>query len=117
MPLFYTIKRISRTWKLFVALLIGVVLASTFFAGMDVKANSTAKQALEQQLNNVIIDVEFNSRVNYTNYVQAQKDVLGIEGVKDVELLSRSFSTMLSSSDNYTNQMGSQVLYLPNNSR
>lgn len=117
MPLLYPIKRISRTWKLFLALLIGVVLASTFFAGMDVKANLTAKQALEQQLNSVLVDVEFNSRVNFTNNADAQQDMLGIEGVKDVELLSRSYSQMYSSSDNYTTPIYSQILYLPNNSR
>src|SRR3972149_2093796 len=102
MPLFYTIKRISRTWKLFVALLIGVILASTFFAGIFMKANFTAEQALEQQIKDVLIDMEFNNRVNLTNHAQTQQDILSIEGVKDVELISRSSATMLSSSDNYT---------------
>ncbi len=32
MPLLYPFKRVMRNWKLFVALLIGIVLASTFFA-------------------------------------------------------------------------------------
>src|SRR4030042_2560719 len=117
MPILYTIKRISRTWKLFLALMIGVILASTFFAGIYVKANLTARQALEQQLDDVIIDMEFNSRVNFTNLNQSQQDVLSVEGVKDVELLSRSFSTFFSSSDNFTTPMGSQVIYLPNSSR
>ena len=117
MPLFYTIKRISRTWKLFVALLIGVILASSFFAGIYVKANLTAEQALEQQIKDVLIDMEFNNRVNLTNHAQTQQDILSIEGVKDVELLSRSFASMFSSSDNSTAPLNSQIIYLPNSSR
>ena len=42
--------------------------------------------------------------------------MLSVEGVKDVELIARSFSTMFASSDNFTNPMGSQVIYLPNSS-
>ena len=96
MPLLYPIKRVFRSWKLFLALLIGIILASTFFAAIDVKANLTAKQALEQQLNNVLIDVEVNARLNFTNFAQAQQDILNIEGVKDVEVIARLGSTMLS---------------------
>jgi ABC-type lipoprotein release transport system permease subunit len=117
MPLLYPVKRVFRSWKLFLALLIGVILAATFFAGIDVKANLTAKQALEQQLDNVLVDMEVNTRLNSTNFVQAQQDVLNIDGVKDVEVIARLGATMLSSSDNYTNQMYSQVIYLPNSSR
>jgi hypothetical protein len=91
MPLLYSIKRIFRSWKLFIALLIGIILASTFFAAIDVKANLTAKQALEQQLNSVLVDMEFNPRLNFTNLVQAKQDVLGIDGVEDVEMIGRSF--------------------------
>jgi hypothetical protein len=117
MPLLYPIKRVFRSWKLFIALLIGVILASTFFAGIDVKANLTAKQALEQQLNNVLVDMEVNTRLNSTNFVQAQQDVLSIEGVEDVEIIARLGAPMLSSSDNYTDHMYSQIIYLPNSSR
>jgi ABC-type lipoprotein release transport system permease subunit len=117
MPLLYPIKRVLRSWKLFLALLIGIILASTFFAAIDVKANLTAKQALEQQLNSVLVDMEFNPRLNFTNLDQAKQDVLSIDGVKDVEMIGRSFSAIVSSSDNYTNQMFPQITYLLNSSR
>lgn len=117
MPLLYPIKRIFRSWKLFISLLIGIILASTFFAAIDVKANLTAKQALEQQLKSVLVDMEFNPRLNFTNLLQAKQDVLGIDGVKDVEMIGRSFSAIVSSSDNYTNQIFPQIIYLPNSSR
>jgi len=99
------------------ALLIGIILASTFFAAIDVKANLTAKQALEQQLNSVLVDIEVNSRLNFTNFAQAQQDILGIEGVENVEVITRLYSTMLSSSDNYTDPIFSEVVYLPKSSR
>jgi ABC-type lipoprotein release transport system permease subunit len=117
MPLLYPIKRVFRSWKLFIALLIGVILASTFFAGIVVKANLTAKQSLEQQLNDVLVDVQVNTRLNFTNFAQAQQDILDIEGVEGLEVISSLYATMLSSSDNYTDPLFSQIIYLPTSLR
>jgi len=116
MPFLYPIKRIFRSWKLFVALLIGIILASTFFAAIEVKANLTAHQALEKQLNDVLVDLQANTRLNLTNFVQAQQDILNIEGVERVEVISNMYATMKSSSDNYTDPLFSQIIYLPNSS-
>ena len=116
MPLLYPIKRIFRSWKLFIALLIGIVLASTFFAAIEVKANLTAHQALEKQLNDVLVDLEASTRLNFTNFVQAQQDILNIEGVESVEVISIMYATMMTSSDNYTDPLFSQIIYLPNSS-
>jgi ABC-type lipoprotein release transport system permease subunit len=116
MPLLYPIKRIFRSWKLFIALLIGIVLASTFFAAIEVKANLTAHQALEKQLNDVLVDLEASTRLNFTNFVQAQQDILNIEGVESVEVISSMYATMKSSSDNYTDPLFSQIMFLPNSS-
>jgi hypothetical protein len=60
MPLAYAFKHVYRSWKLFLALLIGITLACTFFAGIDIKANTTAKQALDQQLSTIAIDMKAN---------------------------------------------------------
>jgi len=60
MPLAYAFKHVFRSWKLFLALLIGITLACAFFAGIDIKANTTAKQALDQQLSNVPVDMKAN---------------------------------------------------------
>jgi hypothetical protein len=46
---------------LFLALLLGVVLASTFFAGINVVADTAAKQALDQQLSYVPVDIVVES--------------------------------------------------------
>src|SRR3990170_6766046 len=117
MPLLYPIKRIFRTWKLFLALLIGVSLASAFFAGIDVKANLTAKQALDQQLNGINVDMEFSAQLNSSNLAAAQPDISNIEGVTDVELISRSFQPTLLSSNNYSITEYVQITGVSNSSR
>jgi len=56
LPLSYVFKRLVRSWQLYIALLLGVILASTFFAGINVGADTTAKQALDQALNKIPVD-------------------------------------------------------------
>ena len=59
MSLVYPVKRVFRNWKLFTALLIGIALAATFFACIDVKANIAGEQSLNQQLKSSTPDMEF----------------------------------------------------------
>jgi len=91
LSLSYTFKRLIRSWGLFIALFLGIVLASTFFAGINVGADTAAKQALDQLLSQVPVDLYVNaysalSSRNVTNIVQ---DLSTVEGVKDVEAVSR----------------------------
>ncbi len=60
MPIKYAIKHVFRSWHLFIALLIGIVLATAFFAGIDTKANMTTQQVLDQQLSTVYKDMEIS---------------------------------------------------------
>ncbi len=53
----YAIKRISRSWKLFAALALGMTLAATFFGGLNVAADTVGKQALGAQLVNTPVDI------------------------------------------------------------
>jgi ABC-type lipoprotein release transport system permease subunit len=93
MPLLYTFKHFFRSWKLFLALLLGIVLASTFFAGIDIKTNVTAMQALDQQLKNVYVDMEaYLYGLNSTQMLAARDNVLNLAGVADAEIISRSYS-------------------------
>lgn len=92
MPLLYPVRRILRSWKLFLALLVGVALASAFFAGIDVKASSTARQALDQQLENIIVDLEFTAQLNSSNLTRAIPDISNVDGVTDVETLGRTWA-------------------------
>ena len=118
MPLLYTIKHVSRSWKLFLALLIGIMLASTFFAGIDLKANATAKQAFDQQLSTVYVDMEINPiQLNSTNLVKAQETIANIEGVNATEIVTRSWETVNSSGVNEMGNNYAQVTGITDNSR
>jgi ABC-type antimicrobial peptide transport system permease subunit len=93
MPLAYAFKHVYRSWKLFLALLIGITLACAFFAGIDIKANATAKQALGQQLSTIAVDMKANiDTVNTTKMQQARNRILNIEGVKDAEIISSAWT-------------------------
>jgi ABC-type antimicrobial peptide transport system permease subunit len=93
MPIFYAVKHVFRSWKLFLALLIGITLASAFFAGIDIKANATAKQAMEQQLRYVYVDMQTNIQnlSNLTKLLVAREKVLDVSGVVDAEIISRIY--------------------------
>ena len=89
MPLAYAFKHVFRSWKLFLALLIGITLASTFFAGTDIKANVTAEQALDQKLDEISVDITARiSTLNTTQILQAKEEISGIEGVVETEVIS-----------------------------
>jgi ABC-type lipoprotein release transport system permease subunit len=118
MPLLYPIKRIFRNWKLFIALLIGIILASTFFASINIKANLAAEQALDQQLSSIITDMEFSTNLNITNLAFARENISSIDGVKKVDVVSRFYSLPVAlSSNNYTTIEYTSMASMPNSSR
>jgi hypothetical protein len=117
MPLLYPIKRVLRSWKLFVALLIGIILASTFFASINIKANLAARQALDRQLSSVLTDMEFNANLNITNYAFARDNISSIDGVKKVDAVARFSLPVALSSDNYSTTEYTQMASMPNSSR
>ena len=102
MPLMYPVKRVFRNWKLFTALLIGIALAATFFACIDVKANLAAKQSLNQQLKNVNPDIEFSANLNLTEVSQAQGNISSIQGVSSVDVVYMFTEPAEDRSSNYT---------------
>jgi ABC-type antimicrobial peptide transport system permease subunit len=98
LSLFYTLKRLVRSWQLFTALLLGIVLASTFFAGINVGADTAAKQALDQELSKVLVDVVVSPSYDYVtgrsgllsseNVTKAMDAISDIDGVDEVEVIS-----------------------------
>ncbi|MBD3405154.1 MAG: FtsX-like permease family protein [Candidatus Lokiarchaeota archaeon] len=56
----YAIKRVSRSYRLFIALTLGVLLATTFFASTNVAADILARDALDSTLDGVIYDIVVN---------------------------------------------------------
>ncbi|MGD6934084.1 MAG: FtsX-like permease family protein [Candidatus Bathyarchaeia archaeon] len=120
MPLLYPFKRVTRNWKLFVALLIGIILASTFFAAVDIKANIVAKEALDQRLNLLVTDLEYrsyNSRFNLTNLDNVISNITSINGVEDVAFVFRSNQPFKMSSDDFNSSWYGPVVAFPNSSR
>ncbi len=117
MPLLYPIKHVFRNWKLFAALLIGVTLASTFCAAIGVKANIASDESLNKQLDSVLTDIEVQTSLNATNLPLAYEDIVGIDGIKNVDMLARYSLPLSYPSNNYTNYLYSQMASFPNTSR
>lgn len=117
MPLLYPIKHVYRNWKLFTALLIGITLATTFFAAIGVKANVAAEQAIDNQLSSIRTDMEFTAPLNQTNLPLACENITSVEGVEKVDMVARLNSEPVrSSGDNYTSVWFPQVYSFPNTS-
>ncbi len=113
MPFMYPFKRVTRNWTLFVALLIGIILASTFFAAINIKANLAAKDALNQQLSQTTSDFMFTTTLNSTNLAWAMNNISNIEGVKSVAVVSRLYQSANVSSDNYTTSWWVPIVVFP----
>ncbi|NIV44445.1 FtsX-like permease family protein, partial [Candidatus Bathyarchaeota archaeon] len=97
MSLSYAFKRVGRSWQFFAALLLGTVLASTFFAGINIGADTVAKQALDQQLSRVAVDIVVRAGWERKRVWSAENATevaylissSGIEGVTETEVVSR----------------------------
>jgi ABC-type antimicrobial peptide transport system permease subunit len=121
MPLAYAFKHMFRSWKLFLALLIGITLASTFFAGTDIKANETAKQALDQQLSSIPVDMTAiieGTNLNLSQLTAATEKILDIEGVADAEIISSARGEiMLVDENDSVKQYSVKTIGIANDSR
>jgi ABC-type antimicrobial peptide transport system permease subunit len=92
MPILYALKHFMRSWKLFLALFVGILLASAFFAGIDIKANVTARKALDQELSQIYADYELSQPdLNSTKLAAIRDKALEINGVLGAEIISRSY--------------------------
>ncbi|MGA3191660.1 MAG: ABC transporter permease [Candidatus Bathyarchaeia archaeon] len=111
MSLSYTFKRLVRSWRLFIALLLGIVLASTFFAGINVGADTAAWQALDQQLSKVPVDVSVdhgyygpsgNTVLSSKNVSDAVKSISSVQGITHVEAISTNAGLNYVEGPNFT---------------
>ena len=119
MSLSYAPKHLVRSWHLFIALLLGIVLASAFFAGIDIKANVTAEQALDQQLTSVFKDMEITSfPFNLTQLDTIKGELSTTENVQSFEVMSRmQGSATVYSEANQSKELYPAVVGLAENSR
>jgi ABC-type antimicrobial peptide transport system permease subunit len=105
-------KRLIRSWQLYIALLLGVVLASTFFAGINVGADTAAKQALDQALSQTQVDMtvstaSFRSKTAYgvissKNVTDILQRINGVDDVANSEAQSSILDFSLIVSHNFT---------------
>jgi hypothetical protein len=90
----YALKRVTRSLGIFAALLLGVVLASTFFTGINIGADTTAKAALNQQLSRVLVGItasgQYGSPLASTNWTTAAEKVTLVNSVVDTEIITRA---------------------------
>ncbi|HZD13409.1 MAG TPA: ABC transporter permease, partial [Candidatus Binatus sp.] len=85
----YALKRITRSWKLFAALLLGMTLATTFFGGINVAADTLGKQFVDQQLATSPIDFTLTPTYPYSpsgSTIETLKSKVALlDGVSHVE--------------------------------
>jgi len=79
MSLMYPIRHVFRNWKLFTALLIGITLAATFFAGIWVKSDIASDQSFNKHLGSLKADMTFQNQFNYTNVPLVVQDILNVK--------------------------------------
>ncbi|MFW9943909.1 MAG: FtsX-like permease family protein [Candidatus Sifarchaeia archaeon] len=73
----YALKRVVRGYRLFLALTVGVLVATTFFAGMVVSADVTSREALL----NALQDVDYDLRVQANNVTWSNSDMAELEAL------------------------------------
>ena len=119
MPISYAVKHVFRSWKLFLALLIGVTLASAFFAGIDIKASATTKQALDQQLENIYVDMQASlSNLNVTQMLAVRNKILEIDNVLDAEVICWfSWMPITIFGENSTDKDNARIVAIANHSQ
>ncbi len=91
----YAFKRVIRSWRLFIALLLGVILASSFFAGINISVDSIGVRSLNQQLSQIYVDMVVSSqfsKISSDNVTRIVNLLSGVEEVKSVEVISRTSS-------------------------
>ena len=95
----YAIKRIIRSWKLYASLILGMMLAATFFGGINVGADTIGKQALDAELANTPVDISLNPvsggisvpRTSFDNVAQKVEGVSGVVSAEPVGSVTEQF--------------------------
>src|SRR5207249_8211333 len=95
----YALKRIIRSWKLYASLILGMMLAATFFGGINVGADTIGKQALDAQLADTPVDISLNPvsggisapRTSFDNVAQRVQGVSGVVSAETVGSVTEQF--------------------------
>ena len=83
--------------EIFIALLLGVILASSFFAGINISINSIGSKSLSQQLTQVYADVVvgLGKDTSSEDVARLREAIFTVEGVTDMSIISRAYSTSM----------------------
>jgi len=103
--LLYSFKRVLRGWRLFLALTLGMLIASTFFTGINVGADTVARQSLEQTLQQQPVDAVVstrNTKITAQNATDIRDLTFTVVDVTGAELISRTSGGVVLSGDNTT---------------
>ena len=111
---------------MFIALLLGIVLASTFFAGINVGADTAARQALDQTLSKIAVDISVdpsyygyspsgNTLLSSRNVSDAINAISSVQGITHVEAISSFMDFNLIVNRNFT--MPVRIVGIDENSR
>jgi ABC-type antimicrobial peptide transport system permease subunit len=92
LPISYVAKHLIRSWQLYIALLLGVVLAATFFAGVNIGADTVAEQALNQALDRIPADfiIRTYATMSTQNITTLINKITTIENIAVTEAISRT---------------------------
>jgi ABC-type lipoprotein release transport system permease subunit len=92
----YAFKRVVRSYHLFIALTVGVLLATSFFAATNVAADLLSKDALNGTVSDILYDFDVsssNSNWTLTQLNQLQDQLAVLDGVVgDTHLSKLSFN-------------------------
>src|SRR5437870_9310063 len=96
----YAFKRIIRSWKLYASLILGMMLAATFFGGINVGADTIGKQALDAQLANTPVDISLTPfsggmsipRSSFDSVSLKVKQVNGVVAAESVGTVNEQFN-------------------------
>jgi ABC-type lipoprotein release transport system permease subunit len=80
----YAFKRVVRSYRLFIALTIGVLLATTFFASTNVAADLLSRDALNAAVENVLYDFDVdstNSNWTVANINKVENELVVLDGI------------------------------------
>lgn len=97
--------------------MIGVTLAATFFAGINIKANVAAEQTLDNHIKSVVSDMTCHVSLNKTNVPVIADYIQNMEYIKYVDYTATFWSPAKFSSDNYTSTNYCGIVSFSNNSR
>ncbi len=75
----YAVKRVLRGYKLFIALTIGVLIATTFFSSMIVSADVMTKEALV----NALEDLDYDARVSANNVTWSNQNFTDLKALME----------------------------------